>query len=228
MSKSYKIKIVHLLCVPDDVRERKSVQHIRPLGDMGVQYVAHVNPPYKDTPPREFCRRPNMVTENNPGVPGQLWAGHYGAFLAWRRAVETEFSDDLDFLMVCECDCLLLVPPDVFLKEVYEACEYMEEANVVYLSFGNKDTQDKDKSPGKYTVVSGIFKSHCILFSKNIRDYMIRCYSERPWDNDDFWKNWIFEKYRIAITNQTLAVQMGYSLVENKMDRPPDRILPLI
>jgi hypothetical protein len=82
------------------------------------------------------------------------------------------------------------------------------------------DTKEEEKSPGKYTVVRGIFKSHCVIFPKSIKDYMVGCYDTHPWDNDDFWKNWIFKDHKIAITNKTLAVQLGHSLIDEVYDRP--------
>ena len=221
------IKLVHLLCRPEDEREKRSVSHLSPLKAFGIDYVTHVNEPYTQTPPKKFCRRPDAVTDSVPGTSGQLWAGHYGAFLAWKRAIETEF--DTDYLMICECDCTLLVPPEIFYKEVLRPCGFMERNNVVYLSFGNTNTTtEEEKSPGKYTIVPQIFKSHCVLFPRKVKDYMIQCYQEYPWDNDDYWRNWIFRGHRLAITNKTLAVQLGHSLINHEMDRPPEHFFKFL
>jgi len=206
------IKLVHLLCVPEHEREVNSVKCLEQL-EPEIKYIKHVNPPYKEKPPVKTCHRPHAVTHRQ-GQRGQLWCGHYGAFLAHKRAVIEEF--DADFLMICECDCQITIPHLDFINEVKEACQFIEQENISYLSFGNNEPNIKYSS-GKFTVTPDIFKTHCILFPKKTKDFLINSFNNAPWDNIDFFYNRIFRDRKIAISNQQLAVQVGESLIDIKI-----------
>lgn len=212
-----KTKLVHLLCVPEQQREIDSAACLSPLTACGIEYTPHVNSPFKGVPPKEKCRRPHDVITEPPFVAGKLWAGHYGAWEAHKRAVQTEFSTD--FLMVCECDCWLVVKPDAFAEAVAKTCKLMRERDIAYVSLGNMEefTPSKDF----LTTVTQIFRTHCILFNGSVREYLQRAFDNSPWDNIDFWLNGVFKTHRMALTSSVYAVQAGQSLIDDRFYSKP-------
>jgi hypothetical protein len=198
-----------LLCVPEHQREIDSVKCIEKI-QQDIKYVKHINHPYTEKPPVESCYRPFAVTHKR-GHKGQLWCGHYGAFLAHKRAIFEEFGSD--FLLICECDCQLTIPHVDFLRELDRACAFMEKENIAYMSFGN-DEKNIQYSNDKYTLVNQIFKTHCILFPKKSKEFLLKSFNESPWDNIDFFYNRIFNGQKIAISNQPFAKQVGKSLID--------------
>jgi hypothetical protein len=215
-----KIKIVHLLCRPTQPRELASVESVAPLDDFGVKYVQHCNKPAKKFPLDALhCRRPKDLSMRPK--TGHLWPGQYGAWKAHMRAFEFEFGDDVDFLIIAECDCILAVPPETFVDELYDTAEYMVNREVEYLSFGGHNVNNNhysiDPNPEGWSIVSHIFQTHCVMFPKSSRDYVLKNFYESPWDNIDFWYNTIFREHRIAIHNDVLAKQwVGGSLVDGQ------------
>jgi hypothetical protein len=216
-----KIKIVHLLCRPTHDREVASIASIAPLNDLGIKYVQHCNRPTYQFPPDAInCRRFHDLSFTF--APGKLWPGHYGAWQAHLRAFQYEFTEDLDFFMIAECDCILRVSPEIFAREVFDSADYMANRDVEYLSFGGHNvnsTNDRfiEHNPEGWTIVSHIFKTHCIMFTRATRDFVLRSFYTAPWDNIDFWYNSIYQGHRIAIHNEILAEQwVGGSLVDLK------------
>jgi hypothetical protein len=203
------INLVHLLCVPQDQREKDSVICLEPLQNK-LNYIKHVNPPYTEKPPADSCYRPNAVTHKR-GKRGQLWSGHYGAFLAHKKAVFEEFSSD--YLLICECDCQLTISCAEFLQELDQACSFMEKEDIAYMSFGNEELETV-YSKSEYTIVPQIFKTHCIMFPKKSKQILVNAFLHLPWDNIDFFYNRVFAGKKIAISNKVLARQKGNSLID--------------
>ena len=120
-----KIKLTHLLTRPDDEREVASIKSLSPLKNFGINYVQHINEPeteYPDITPltHHAVKRP----------------GYYGAYRAFRRAIEEEFTIDLDFFMICECDCILTISPEHFTEALSQVCKTVEDNDIYYFSFG--------------------------------------------------------------------------------------------
>lgn len=203
------IDLVHLLCVPEHQREKDSVECLQKL-QSHVRYIKHLNPPYTEKPPVDNCHRPLSVVHKH-GAKGQLWCGHYGAFLAHKRAVLEEFNSD--FLLICECDCYLNISHSEFINELNKACDFIEKQNIAYMSFGNEEP-NITYSNHDYTIVSQIFKTHCILFPRSSKEFLVNAFHNCAWDNIDFFYNRIFAGQRLAITNKVFAKQIGNSLID--------------
>ena len=134
-----RITLVHLLTDPTALRERRSIAEVAAVADVGIDYVQHRNPPRTATPPRDTCRRPDAVTSwEDASFPNdwQLGPGHFGCFLAHRRAMFAEFDDTLDLFVVCECDCLFEGTAAEFLALLHEARDHMARTGTLYVSLG--------------------------------------------------------------------------------------------
>jgi hypothetical protein len=55
--------------------------------------------------------------------------------MIWKSNI-SEF-DDLDFIIVCEGDCIIEVPIEEFVSKVYEACKIINNEDISYFSFGD-------------------------------------------------------------------------------------------
>lgn len=216
-----RIKLVHLLSQPDKEREIVSVAQLAPLVRYGFRYVQHINRPSKEMP--SFKDYPAL----NDAEQG-LNPGHYGCFMAFRRAIEEEFSDDLDFLMICECDCLLEVPEDQFVLKVAEMCELIYKNKIEYFSFGDKaDLEvgypqslvvEKISGTDAAYITNKIIGLQCIIFPRSTKPYLLEQFKTRGWHGADIWFNTIFEgdKHRIGILDKRITKQAnGMSLIDN-------------
>ena len=164
------MKLIHLLSIPGAERERKSVKSLMQLRDLGFQYVAQINPPYEgEIPPGKYFNRPK---------------GAYGCYKAHRAAVAESFSD---FIMVCECDCTLLIPPKDFAKIVDEICEKMVKLELTCVAIGGLGASGQfveDLYRCRY--VSAI---HCLLY----RNYCLNLLEDHP-------EPWLPYDYFLAAT----------------------------
>ena len=95
-----KIKLVHILTEPNIKREVESINSLSPLGQTGIDYIQQINQRYVGDAWKEFpAISQNKNTKHGPG--------HYGAFHSFKKAIEENFSPEIDALVLCECDCVL-------------------------------------------------------------------------------------------------------------------------
>jgi GR25 family glycosyltransferase involved in LPS biosynthesis len=145
-----RIKLVHLLSLPEEERERESIKNLSKLSRFGITYIQHINKPYTELPPKDSCRYPDKVGMK-PGYHIKT-PGAYGCYLAHKNAVLKEFSDDVDFLLVCECDCVMLVELREFYNELLKICNTLEkERDIVYVNLGS-DPDGWTREPIRKTI----------------------------------------------------------------------------
>lgn len=225
-----KVKLVHILTQPKEERERVSIEKVSQVNEYGIEYVQHVNEPYVGVPPRENCRRPDDISDE----PGwyKLSPGHYGCYSAFRRAIEEEFGDDLDALMVCEADCVPTVEAGEFVDNIYQAVELMSKHDIEYMSLGNRFNFDTNElqsqeleSCGEFGYITDkIICCQAILFSQRTRDYLLKCLKTKPWDVSDIYFNSIYQNtpHKMGISRNCWAVQhSGVSLIDKKYKQYP-------
>jgi hypothetical protein len=193
-----RIKAVHLLLEEDD-RKSESIQQMSELKNWGIDYVQHINKRFTDNPPKEFCERPWDV-----GRLGaySLRGPHYGNYTSFRKAILTEFTDDVDFLMIIESDCKLTIPIEEFVNKVFESCKYIHNHNIFYMSFGDNknlrtgemvsDVVSKLDIPWMY-ITNKIIGILCIMFPKFARNFVQRSYECCLWDVSDLYFNNVFK-----------------------------------
>ena len=225
-----KIKLIHLQTTNNDEREQISREQLLKLQDYGIEYVLHQNQPYKSLPPSHNCLRPDCVSmtkfeEGHPLQGQALTPPHYGCFTSFRDGIISEFDKDLDFLIVCEGDCLLEVPYQEFIDKVYRACDIVKQNNIDYFSFGDTHTLEEgwfvsgivEEIPNQDLafITNKIIGIQCIMFPKSTREFLIKKLLTHPWDAADLYFNVIYSNKRMGILKKRITTQVdGFSLID--------------
>ena len=229
-----KIKLVHIQVTKDDERQEKSRHSMQTVRDFGWEYVLHTNVPYGDLPPKYNCVRPDCVsmvlfdedTVNRVGTA--LTPSHYGCYEAFKNAILSEFTNDIDFLMVCEGDCIIEVSTEEFVNKVEKCCEIVNDNNVGYMSFGDKETLEhgwlqspvREEIPNQDSmyITDHIIGLQSILFPKKVSGYLKEQLRTHKWDAADMYFNIIMgaSGYKFGIVYNRLTTQAdGFSLIDN-------------
>jgi hypothetical protein len=230
-----KIKIVHIQVTQDDERQKESRESLEKVRNFGWEYVLHTNLPYTDLPPKHNCLRPDCVsmvlfdehTVNELGTA--LSPSHYGCFQSFKNAVLSEFTNDIDFLMVCEGDCIIDVPIQEFIEKVEKCCPIIEDYNIGYMSFGDKDTLEHgwlqspvvEEIPNQdlMYITNHIIGIQSIMFPKKVSNYLKEQFRTHKWDASDLFFNVVMgaSGYKFGITKERLTTQAdGYSLIDQQ------------
>jgi hypothetical protein len=215
-----KIKLVHLLTDIESEREKSSIKSLSSISNYGIKYVQHINEIYTGT---EYLTK-------QPIYPGNHRPGHYGLFQSFKKAIEQEFDDDLDAIIICECDCVISIDLDKFSELAREAVSVCKSHLINYVSFGSPGNKDNFWSPviedhpnyGSFYLTDKIILCHCILFPRHSKEYLLRQLNSGAWDTLDVWLNWSFRSStlippkRFAVSKKTIAYQHeGISLLDN-------------
>ena len=214
------IKLVHILTEPETRREVESIESLSPLGNLGLDYHQQVNQRYKGDAWKNIpalTQSPN--TNHGPG--------HYGAFQSFRKAILDNFSEDLDALVLCECDCVLECSPNTFMNFLKKGIEFCNSNNLQYLSLGSRfvngflqspETGFDDNYPDFY-VTNKVILAHCVVLPASSRDIILKAIDVFSWDSPDIWFNevlWRSGINRFGIIRERLARQHeGISLIDN-------------
>lgn len=205
-----KIKIAHILTRPEDERERTSIASLTPLKEFGIEYVQRVNEPFYGIPP-------------NGGQPGA-----YGCYLAHKEAIENEFSDDLDFLIVAECDCILRTSPKLFYQKLKYFCNIMDKRQgLVCLAIGGNCHPSQVIQSIDGILICPVFAAtHFLVYPQRHKRALFDNLGSQNWDCFDMWLGKHFGKNQLAITEVRWTTQAyGFSLIENRVRKQVDRHL---
>lgn len=221
IEKKYKIRAVHLLLEEDD-RKSRSIKELEQLPKYGIDYVQHINKRFTGKPPVDFCARPWDV-----GRIGaySLRGPHYGNYESFKKAIFTEFTDDIDFLMILESDCTLNVPIDEFVDKVFGSCDYIISKNIHYMSYGDNrnlrtgemvsDIVEKLDIDWMY-ITNKIIGIQCIMFPKIVKDFILRSYETLPWDVTDLLYIDMFKFSRKGIAPRLTNQIEGQSTIQGE------------
>jgi hypothetical protein len=233
LNKKPKIKLVHLQTTVNDDKEIKSRNSLSPLSTFGIDYVLHQNDLYNSLPPSHSCLRPqsvsmNLFTEDEINERGTaLTPAHYGCFESFKNGILSEFDDDLDFLIVCEGDCILEIPHSEFVDKLYKVCEIVNNENIDYFSFGDVDTLDfgwkqsnvvsEIPSQDLLFITDKIIGLQCIMFPKHIKKFLFNKLLNHKWDASDIYFNIIFSDKKKGILYNRITSQCdGISFIDNQ------------
>jgi glycosyltransferase involved in cell wall biosynthesis len=233
VTKRPKIKLIHLQTTNNDGREQSSRDNLSQIGKHGVEYKLIQNEPYKELPPTETCLRPDCVSmtrfeEGHPLHGQALTPPHYGCFESFKNGILNEFDEDLDFLIVCEGDCLLEVLPTTFLDTVYKVCDTINKNKIDYFSFGDTHTLEEgwfvspiiEEISGQdlLFITNKIIGIQCIMFPKHIREFLFEKLKTHPWEAADLYFNIIFADKKMGILKKRITTQVdGYSLIDRSL-----------
>lgn len=231
--KKDKIKLVHCQTTRNDEREQLSRQSLEPLKDLGIEYVLNINEPYTDLPPSDNCLRPQCVTntfftqEQIQKYGTALTPGHYGCYLSHKNAIINEFTEDVDFFILCEGDCKLEISPEDFISLVNKVSSLMVENDITYFSFGDTKTLDTGIIQSNVVteipnqdlifITDHIICCHCIMFKKSDREFLIEQMNNHKWDVSDILYNSLFNSFnkKMAILKNRVTSQFdGLSLID--------------
>ena len=232
---NFKVKLVHLQTTINDDREQKSRQSLSKVSEHGIEYVLHQNEPYKSLPPSHNCIRPQCVSmelfdeEKVNRLGTALTPSHYGCFDSFKTGILSEFDDDLDFLIVCEGDCLIEVPMNEFIDKVNRACELVNQEGIEYFSFGDTKTLDfgwhqsnvirEVPNQDLLFITDKIIGLQCIMFPKKTKEFLFEQLRTHKWDAADIYFNTIFREFNrtMGILNERITTQAdGESLIDNE------------
>ena len=236
-SNNPKIKIVHLQTTNNLEKEQVSRESLQPLVNYGFEYALHQNIPFASLPPSHNSLRPSCVSKSLfDGAVSErgetaLTPAHYGCFESFKNGILSEFSDDLDFLMVCEGDCLIEIPHEEFVKTVYDACKIIQKENIEYFSFGDTHTLDSNnwlqsteiylpQNQNLLFVTNKIIGLQCILFPKSVKTFLFDRLLNEKWDAADVYFNHIFnwgEKKMGILKNRVTTQVDGFSLLDKEI-----------
>jgi hypothetical protein len=230
-----KIRLVHLQTTRNDEREQKSRESLKHVANYGWEYILHTNIPYGDLPPKYNCQRPNCVSmelfneQQVRELGTALTPSHYGCFESFKNGIMSEFDDNIDFLIVCEGDCIVEVPMQEFVDKVEKSYQIIEDNKIGYMSFGDVKTLEHGwlQSPVREVVpdqdllfiTDHIIGLQCIGFPRSVKKWLLERLRTDKWDAADMFFNHIFygSPYKFGIVHNRLTTQAeGFSLIDKQ------------
>jgi len=212
------IKLVHILNDVNGEREKKSIESLSKLKDIGINYIQQITPLNDTPPPIESI----YYKSTNKRV--------YGLYLSYTKAIKENFTDDLDALIICECDSVLSIPINQVYDELKKTLSFCKKYDIYHFSWGGMyvdgvqqgEILKTDPEYNNYCVVSSIILAHFNIFlpiSNHFYKYLIDL---NQWAALDVWLNLAFHKHlkesgHQATVKKSLAYQIdGISYLENK------------
>ena len=230
-----KIKLVHLQTTNNDEREILSRESLQQVSKYGIEYVLHTNELFKSMPPSHNCVRPQCVSmelfdeETTNRLGTALTPAHYGCFESFKNGIISEFDKDLDFLIVCEGDCLIEVPIEEFIDKVKQVCNIVIESDIQYFSFGDTKTLDfawhqsnvikEIPNQDLLFITDKIIGLQCIMFPRKTREFLYEQLRNHKWDCADSYFNLIFIEHGLnmgILKNRITTQADGVSLIDKE------------
>jgi glycosyltransferase involved in cell wall biosynthesis len=216
-------KLVHIVSDIFSNLEQNSIASIHHLSREGgfIDYTIHYNPLTTKIP----HDRPSLRPTTQGGE--SLSPGHFGCFEAFRKAIVEDFSDDYDYLIVCERDCVLEKSPEEILQLLKKSFIAMEESDLLLFSFGDKadlergflQSQKITDIPGNFSYITDkIIGLQFIIISRKGREFLKEKFMTHNWYGMDVWLNEVFaeEGKLFGILNERVTTQLdGFSLIDN-------------
>ncbi len=215
-----KIKLVHILTEPNTQREVESIESLSPLGQIGMEYIQQINERYVG----DDWKKVPAISQNSNTNHGP---GHYGAFQSFKKAMEENFSSEIDALVLCECDCVLTCSHEEFNESLQRGIQFAEQNQIPYLSLGSRYVNGFLQSPETgmdpefpdFYITNKIILAHCVVLPQLSRETVLENLKKFSWDSPDLWFNesfWRSGLTRFGIIRERLARQYeGISLIDN-------------
>jgi len=196
-----RIKIKHMMTRPDDVREQISAKSLKQLQRWGFDYQPIINEVYDELPPKEFCRRPEDISDiatysGHQGI-GNITGRHYGCYLAHRNALETIDEEKYDYTLIFEADAFIYSNLKDFVDIVHKACFISERDNVPYIGFGNNPSWNRtDIDEYFWQTDYNQDWAHAYLIPNRDKGWYMDRIQDCEWDVADLWYNHVFYHHK--------------------------------
>jgi len=214
-------KLVHILTDPEAEREKASIASLSGIVDYGIEYVQEINQPYDG---EDWKLVKNWAHDIYPNHGSR----HYGAFTSFKQGVLKNFTEDLDALILCECDCVLSVTLAEFSEQIKKSYDFVKDNQLSYYTFGYPSSgmpefspkhAEDPKHPHSY-ITDKIICAHCVMLPSHERDFIRSEISSRPWETPDVWFNMVFHTRgpsKFGAMNQGIAFQHeGFSMIDQR------------
>lgn len=207
------ISSYHILTDIETEREIRSIADISKLEDFGIKWNPIVSKRYTELPPKETCAFPDIVSME-PG--GALTPAHYGCYLGHRKAFETGYKDNPDFMLIFECDCILDINHNDFINKLNEAIDIIEKEDLLMFSFGHHNGQSIIEQKENYFIVYEFIGAHAYLIPRKSYEIIWDKYQTTKWNVADLWMGNNFRDYKQGIFPHPITKQAGgISILEN-------------
>jgi len=236
-----KIKIVHLLINPEhqkDVsderwqsildKQKQSIDCFEKLKYKFNSYTQQYSIINREELPWNTCWENAIINETCEGNDSYcLSYGHYGAYMAHKRAITQEFSNDLDALIILEGDVITELNADDFFNTIKKGYELGVErgskicsfsGNIVWLS-GNEDYWDKVIHLDEFYDVPHFLLGSLYMIFKSERNNIINNFQTHYWHSPDVWLAWVYADRGGLLSHKNMIGKQvsGYSALNNTM-----------
>lgn len=209
---SKKISAYHILTDIDTDREVKSLMSLTKLEEYGISYNHHISKRYVDLPPVETCEYPDRVSME-PG--GKLTPGHYGCYLGHKSVFYKGIQSDSDYILIFECDCVIDVDMDEFIKKVDLACDILNKTDLLMFSLGFHNNVHIIEKNEDYWVVNKFYGAHAYLIPRKSFDIIKDMYENNKWNVTDLLFVEKLDQYKTGIFETPITKQSaGYSILD--------------
>jgi glycosyltransferase involved in cell wall biosynthesis len=210
---NYTISAYHILTDIETEREIRSIADISKLEDFGINYKPIISKRYTELPPKETCAFPDIVSME-PG--GKLTPAHYGCYLGHRKAFETGYNENPDYMLIFECDCILDASHQEFINKMNEAIEIVEKEELFMFSFGFHNNQSIIKKEDYYYIVYEFIGAHAYLIPRSSYQQIFDTYQNEKWNVADLFMGNNFRRFKHGIFPKPITKQAGgISILEN-------------
>ena len=218
-----RIQIIHMMTRPDDAREIISQKSLKQLQRLGFDYKPMVNEVYEGLPPKEFCRRPDDISDKpifkgDQGI-GNITGRHYGCYLAHINALKEIDTENYDYTLIFEADAFIYSTLKDFADIVYKACFISERDDVPFIGFADNPSWTRwDVDDNFRKTDYNQDWAHAYLIPNRDKQWYMDRIEDCEWDVADLWYNHVFYHHRRLryTTNYPFSKQAeGVSLLDN-------------
>jgi hypothetical protein len=236
----YKIKVSHLLIKPNFEnqisgkdwqlfieKQNKSIDYFSKTSKYFYKYTQIFNE-RSNFAPFETCNLPECYVSSPELAPESgawLSIGHYGAFQAHRNAILTEFTDDIDALLIIEGDVVSDLDPKEFSESVNDALEFGNKNSASFITLSNAIFGEGSDAPyniiemGKYDKIKHFLCCNCYLIFKSEKENIQNKLKDTKWMAFDIWLYWNYDgRVPIFKIHDPIAYEnSGFSLIDFKL-----------
>lgn len=236
----YKIKVTHLMMKPDFKdqvtsenwnqfidKQEKSISYFNQASKYFYKYTQVFND-RSQSAPYETCNTPECYVISPDLAPSSgAWVstGHYGAFEAHRNAILTEFTEDIDAILIVEGDVVSNLNPEEFSKIIHDALEFGNQNSASFFTFANtpfgegSDAESHIISYGLYDKIKHFLCCNCYLIFKSEKENIQNKLIDAKWMAFDVWLYWNYDG-RVPIFRMHTPIayeNSGFSFIDFKI-----------